>query len=543
MSEQKTGVKASTETPERTASTERAERITQRAAVVALGTFASRLLGLGRELVVAAFFSRAVTDAFFVAFQIPNILRQLLAEGAVQNAVIPVLSTVLKEEGDERAKDYFKNTRGLSLVLLLIITVLGVVFAEPIVKIFAPGFARRPGQLEQTVELTRWVFPYILLIGTAALSSAALNTHRRFFATSFSPILLNVSFIVAALALPPWLIHLGQPPALSLALGALLGGLLQILALWPDMRRIGYTGFPGFRFRDPALLESLRRMGPTLIGIGVYYLDVILGRRFLSDLGEGAVTYFGFALRLCDFPQGIFVMALQTATLPSLASLVAAGNLGEVARTFAFSVRVSLLVGIGATALFVGLSEPLVRLLFERGEFGPHDTIETSRALIAQGLGIWLVAAIRQVTIVFFALGDTKTPVLVASLDLVAFVLLCLGLRGSLGHVGVGLAVSGASLVQLVLLWALLRRKMPLPEREVLISGLRLLPPAVVAGFLAYFLGRLDLGPGRILEATKTLVAFSVGLAAYLGLARALGAPELVHLFGIIRRRVGVARR
>jgi putative peptidoglycan lipid II flippase len=537
MSGNETEVPASPETERR------AERITQRAAVVALGTFTSRLLGLGRELVVAAYFSRAITDAFFVAFQIPNILRQLLAEGAVQNAVIPVLSKVLKEEGDDRAKDYFRNVRGLSTLLLLLVTALGMIFAEQVVRLFAPGFATRPGQLEETVRLTRWVFPYIFLIGTASLSSAALNTHRRFFATSFSPLLLNVSFIGAALVLPAWLMHIGQPADLSLALGALLGGVLQILALWPDMRRIGYVAWPGFRFKDPALIESLRRMGPTLIGIGVYYLDVILGRRFLSDLGEGAVTYFGFALRLCDFPQGIFVMALQTATLPSLASLVAAGNRGEVAGTFAFSVRVSLLVGIGATALVLGLSEPLVRLLFERGEFGPHDTVETSRALVAQGLGIWLVAAIRQVTVVFFALGDTKTPVLVASLDLVAFVLLCFGLKGSLGHVGVGLAVSGASLVQLVLLWAFLRRKLPLPEREVLVSALRFLPPALAAGFLAYGVAHVDLGPGRLVEGAKTLVAFGVGLGAYLGLAAALGSPELGPLLSLVRRKLRVARR
>jgi putative peptidoglycan lipid II flippase len=513
-------------------------KLTERAGIVALGTLLSRILGLGRDLVVAACFPRIATDAFMVAFQIPNILRQLLAEGAVQNAVLPVLSATIETEGEERGKDYFKNIRGLSLTILLVVTALGIWFSPEIVLLFAPGFADRPEQFEQTVTLTRWVFPFIIFVGTTALTSAALNVHQRFTASGFSPSLPNIAFILAALLLPAWLIEIGQPPILSLAIGAVVGGALQLFAQWPSLRAIGYAGFPSLRFSDPRVGETVRRMAPTLIGIGVYYLDVILGRRILSELGEGAVTYFGFALRLCDFPQGIFVMALQTATLPSLAALAARGQHEELSETFGFSVRLSLFVGLGAGALLVGMAEPLVRLLFERGEFGAEATTETARALAAQGAGVMLVAIVRQLTSVYFALGDTRTPVIVASMDLVVFVVSAMLLSRHYGHVGVSAAVTCASFAQMLLLWLLLGRRLTLPTHTVLASAARMLPGAALAlglGLVASaYLRELPRGQANLGAAVSALV---LGVL-YLGAARLLGCPEWTELSEPIQRRL-----
>lgn len=512
-------------------------KITERAGIVALGTLVSRVLGLGRDLVVAACFPRIATDAFMVAFQIPNILRQLLAEGAVQNAVLPVLSKTLASEGETRARVYFQNIRGLSLTILLLVTGLGIWFSPEIVRLFAPGFADRPEQFEQTVTLTRWVFPFIIFIGTTALASAALNVHHRFTASGFSPSLPNIAFIAAALLLPPWLIGLGQPPILSMAIGAVVGGAIQLVSQWPSLRAIGYAASPRFDFSDPRVVETMRRMGPTLIGIGVYYLDVIIGRRILSELGEGAVTYFGFALRLCDFPQGIFVMAIQTATLPSLAALAARGETGELSRTFGFSVRLSLFVGLGATAILVGVAEPVVRLLFERGEFKSLATEETARALMAQGAGIALVALVRQLTSVYFALGDTRTPVLVASLDLVAFVISATLLSRAFGHVGVSAAVTCASVVQMLLLWGLLNRKVELPNRSVLVALLRMVPATLVTlglglGFSHFLKGRNGAESGLL-----TLLG-TCGLGGvFLGVAYLFRCPELGELGAPFRRR------
>ncbi len=517
-------------------------QITGRAAIVALGTLASRVLGLVREQVLAAAFSRAATDAFFIAFTIPNVLRQLLAEGAVQTAVLPVLTEVRERQGEAEARRFFRAVRGLSVGVLLIVTGLGILGAPWLVELFAAGYRAHPGQFERTVTLTRWVFPYIFFMGTAALGVAALNSHRRFVVTSFAPGLLNVAFIACALLLPGWLGARGQERTLALAAGVLLGGALQVVAQWPSLRAIGYLERPSLELLHPGVREVLSRMGPVLIGLGVYYVDVILARRFLSELGVGAQSYFTFALRLCDFPQGIFVMALQSATLPSLALLAARGEREELAKTFAFGMRMALFVAVPATVLFVGLSEPLVIAIFQRGHFSSTDATETARALFAQGLGIWLVAGVRQLVGVFYAVGDTRSPVIVSAVDLSVFVALALALRGPWGHVGVSAAITGASAVQFVLLWWLVRRHLPhrglreiLPSllRTVIASGaaiaLALLLAAAMRPWLAGS-GLARLAPGLVATA-----AFGLG---FLLTARLLGSAELFTLTEPLLRRL-----
>jgi putative peptidoglycan lipid II flippase len=377
-------------------------------------------------------------------------------------------------------------------------------------------------------------------MGTAALGVAALNVNQRFVATSFAPGLLNVAFIVCALVGPMWLDARGWDREIALAAGVLLGGALQVVAQWPSLKAIGYFSAPSFAFGHPGVAEVLRRMGPVLFGLGVYYVDVVLARRFLSELGVGAQSYFGWALRLCDFPQGIFVMALQTATLPSLALLVARNDLDEVGKTFAYGMRLALFVAIPATILTVVLSEPIVVTLFQRGEFDALAARETGKALAAQGLGIWTVAAVRQLVGVYYALGDTRTPVIVAALDLVVFVLLALGLRGSLGHVGISLAVSGASAAQMFLLWLFLPRRLPNTRfGEVVFSASRTLTACLPAAVVAFFVARALVSEragtlGRLLPGVSgalvfVLVFFAAGLLLRL--------KELDALTDAIKRR------
>lgn len=523
--------------PDEAAAKER-RALTGRAGVVALGTLVSRVLGLGRDLVLAGMFTRAATDAFMVAFTIPNTLRQLLAEGAVQTAVLPVLATTREKEGEAEARRFFSAARGLSLLVLSAVSVLGVVFARPIVEIFAGGFHAQPGQIERTTTLTRWLFPYIFFMGTTALGAAALNASKRFVVTAFAPGLLNVACIASAILLPGTIAARGGDPILAMAAGVLLGGLLQMVAQWPSLRQVGYFERPRLDLAHPGVRVALRRMGPVLFGLGVYLLDVVLARRFLSELGLGAQTYFGFALRLCDFPQGIFVMAIQTAALPSLAALAARREHDELAATYAFGVRLTLFVAIAATALYVALAEPLVAVLFQRGEFDAEATRETARALVAQGLGVWMVAIVRQLVAVYFAMGDTRTPVVVSTIDLVVFVALSLGLRGPLGHVGIGIAVTGSSAVQMLLLWLQLRRHLPsLRLGEIAGSAARTLAAAAAAALA----GR------AAAAATTTLTAspLAPGLAGaatfgvtFLAVAWVLRSQELHAVVeAIVRRR------
>src|SRR6185369_16927233 len=235
-------------------------------------------------------------------------------------------------------------------------------------------------------------------------------------------------------------------------------------------------------FGDRRVRQALGRLLPMTAGIGIYTVDLVLSRTFLSELPEGAQSYFSWAMRLCDFPQGIFVLALTAATLPSLAKLAAARQLDEVSKTYAYGMRLSLFVAIPATALLAGLARPLVVTLFQRGAFDSVSSTQTANALVAQGLGIWTVAAVRQLVPVFYAMGDTRTPVLVSALDLLAFIGIAFWLRGPLGHVGVSLAVTVSSAVQMLLLWAWLGKRIPsLHLGEIGVSAARTALASLVA--------------------------------------------------------------
>lgn len=518
------------------------KKLVRRAGVVGAGTLASRLLGLGRDMSLAAIFTREETDAFFVAFTIPNALRQLLGEGAISSAVVPVLSAKLATEGEEPAKLFFSKIRGVSLLALGVVTALGVIFARQLCELFAAGYHATPGEFERTVQLTRIVFPYIFFMGTAALGMAALNAKRKFAVAAFAPGLLNVAFLAAAFLLPAPLVALGVDRAYALGVGALLGGLLQVIAQWPALRAIGFLRAPRLDFQDPGVRDVLRRIAPMTFGIGVYYVDLILSRRFLSELGPGAQSYFSWAMRLCDFPQGIFVMALSTAALPSLSALAATGQTSELAKTYAQGLRLALFVAIPASVGVVVLAEPIVVALFQRGEFDAIAAHETARALVWQGGAIWTVAAVRQLVPVFYALGDTRTPVVVSAIDLVAFIALAVCLRGPLGHVGISVAVAGSSAVQMVFLAIGLKIRLgTVRAREVGTSALRTLGASAVAAsagwVVAWALQGYSSG-GAVVRVLPGAAGAIVFVVAFFVAASAFGSEEQASLVAAVRRRL-----
>jgi putative peptidoglycan lipid II flippase len=516
------------------------QKLAGRASIVGAGTLASRVLGLARDVVLAAVFTRAETDAFFVAFTIPNALRQLLGEGAVSSAVVPVLTAKLEKEGDDAARAFFARARGASLLALAVVSALGVALAEPLCELFASGYHARPGQFERTVALTRTVFPYIFFMGTAALGMAALNAKRRFAVAAFAPGLLNVAFLAAALSLPPVFALRGVDRAQALAVGALVGGALQVVAQWPSLRALGFFSRPVVDFKDAAVRDMLKRMAPMMFGIGVYYVDLTLSRRFLSELGEGAQSYFAWAMRLCDFPQGIFVMAISTAALPSLSALAARGAKDEVAKTYAHGMRLALFVAIPASVALAVLGAPIVRMLFMRGEFDEHAVRETARALAWQGSAIWTVAAVRQIVPTLYALGDTRTPVVVSAIDLCAFIGLALWLKGPMGHAGVSAAVAGSSAVQMVLLFVGLRRRLG-TVRAAEIGGMAASVAALsgMAAAFATFTSRWAARHGAIAAGLTACAAF---VAVFFGGAVAARLPELEPMKRAVRRRLRRAK-
>lgn len=519
--------------------------IAGRAGLVGAGTLLSRVLGLGRDLTLAAFFPRAATDLFFVAFTIPNALRQLLAEGALASAFVPVLAKVEEDEGEAAAERFYANLRG-AMWLVLIATCVGGVLAAPwLCELFAAGFHARPGAFERTVAITRAVFPYLFFMGLAALGAGALQTRKRFGVAAFAPALLNVAMIVCAVALAPVLARHGIDPLYALAIGALVGGGLQVWAQRGDLRRAGFTAPLGFDFGDPRLREVVRRIAPMTLGLMIYEVDLVLSRRFLSQAGEGANSWFYYAQRLCDFPQGIFSLALATATLPSLAKLVAKGDREEVANTAAHAFRLALWVGLPATALLVALARPIVVATFARGAFDQASVDGTTAALVVQGLGVVIVAMVRQLVPLYYALGDTKTPVWISGLDLLAFIAIALSLRGPLGHVGVSAAVTGSSIVQMALLMMFLRTRLPELRWSMIGKSVATAGAASIGAGLVAFGAALAARPLASLPALGSLVPALVGVVAfggaYLVLGRLFGNEEQAELLAGLRRRL--ARR
>ena len=516
--------------------------IVRRAGVVAAGTLTSRILGAVRDAVIAAVFALAATDAFWLAFTIPNALRVLLGEGAVSAAFVPVFTEVRERESKARAKEFYRSLIGAMAVVLLAVTMVGIGAANWIVKGYAWGFQRDEALFETTVALTQLLFPYILLMGLSALMMGALHASRRFAAPAFAPALLNVSLIAAALGIAPFLRELGWPAVFALAIGALFGGALQLLAQLPSLKREDLIVRPRIGFDDPYVRKCARLMVPLLAGLGVYQLNVLLSRLFASFLPTGSVSYLYYGQRLAEIPQGMFALAIASAALPSLSQAVAHGDEDEAKRLFRHALRLSLFVAVPAGVALAVLAEPAVTVFFGRGRYDLAAVHETARSFIWQAAGIWAVASVRTIVPMFHAHNDTRTPVVASALNLVAFILLSLVLMGPMQHAGLAAATTAAAVTQLIaLLWLLRRRTGHLGMGEVRQSAVRIIVASAAMGGVVWVvssLGRWELGGNEPLNLAVFVGSVITGLVTYLLVAAALGSPELADLRGSFQRRI-----
>ncbi len=517
--------------------------IARRAGVVAAGTLTSRVLGFARDIVFAAVFPTGATDLFYVAFTIPNALRVLLGEGAVSAAVVPVFSQVRAADGEEAARTYFARLTGLLGLVLAIVTVLGVVAAPLLVSVYATGYLlEAPEKYADTVTLTRVVFPYIFFLGLAALGMGGLNALRRFAVPAFAPALLNVALIAAAFLLVEPALALGLPLVGALALGALIGGALQLVAQWPAQRAAGLLRAPQLTLRDPAVKKTLSLMVPVLAGFGVYQVNTMLGRTFLSFSGEGAQSYIYYGQRLVEIPQGMFALAIAGASLPTLSDLRAKGDLPRIRELFGYSLRLTLLLAIPSSVILAVLAEPIVAVAFGRGAFERADVIETARSLLWQAAGVWAIASVRTVVPLYYAFNDTRTPVIASAVNLVVFAGVALALLGPLDHVGVAIALSAAGVAQLFTLLALLRSKVGrLGLRAVVTSAARIGVASAAMGAACWAVARYGDWARGGHSATNVLVllgAIAAGGTVFLAVAALLRAPELRDLLAAVRRRV-----
>lgn len=515
--------------------------IVRRAGVVATGTLTSRILGAVRDAVVAAVFAIGATDAFWLAFTIPNALRVLLGEGAVSAAFVPVFTEVREREGMARAKQFYRNLVGAMAVVLLVVTVVGVAGAPWIVKGYAWGFQRDEALFKTTVALTRLLFPYIFFMGISALMMGALYANKRFAAPAFAPALLNICLIAAALLLAPVFIGFGWPAIFALAVGALLGGALQIVAQLPSLHKEGLLVRPRVGFSDTYVRKCARLMLPLLAGLGVYQLNVLLSRLFASFLPTGSVSYLYYGQRLAEIPQGMFALAIASAALPSLSDAVAKGDETEAKRLFRHALRLSLFVAVPATVALTVLAGPAATVFFGRGQYDAAAIHETTRSLVWQASGIWAVASVRTIVPMFYALNDTRTPVIASAFNLVVFVTLSLVLMGPMQHAGLAAATTAAAVTQLfALLWLLRRRTGDLGLAEVSASALRIAVASAAMGGVIWACASLgQWGNGG--NDPRNLLVFGatalLGALTYLVVTAGLGSPELRDLKAALQRR------
>ena len=513
------------------------ERPHERQVIGALGaigaaTLTSRVLGFARDMLVALVFGAGpVTDAFFVAFRIPNILRRLLAEGALSTAVIPVFSDYAVNRSREDLVRMLRAVLAGALLVLGVTTLLGVLSAPWLLSLIAPGF-NEPTQRGLAVLLTRVMFPYLLLVGLAAFAMGVLNSQGRFFAAALGPAVVNVGMIVAVLALAR---HL-QPPIVSLAIGVLVGGVGQLLVQLPSLSALGLLVSPSRELRHPALKRVVQLLLPAVIGLASVQVMVFVNTLLASLLPAGSISFLYYADRVMEFPLGVFGIALASASLPAMSRLAAAGDLRGVAATLNFALRLAIYVSAPATVGLVVLSVPITRVLFERGRFGPEDTTATAVALVWYAVGLVGFAGARIAAQAFYAIAEPGTAVRFGAIAIVANVAAAWGLMMVMGHAGLAAASSIGAYVNLLgLLWAGRRRFGRLGGRALAVSIARTALACVPLALWCALLLRLGpSGGGFAREAIWLVLAIGGGSVVFLATSAALKSPERDALWGML---------
>jgi putative peptidoglycan lipid II flippase len=419
-------------------------------------TLVSRVLGFVRDAVIAAMFGAGLaTDAFFVAFRIPNLLRRLFAEGAFSQAFVPILAEYKSRHGSDATKQLVDRVATALFLALAVAVALGVAAATVIVYVSAPGFAASPEKFELTVTMLRITFPYILFISLVSLAAGVLNTWSRFAVPAITPTALNVAFIVGALFLAPYF----DPPVLVLAWAVLAGGVLQLALQVPFLARIGMLPRPSLALGDPGVRRVLLLMGPAVVGVSVAQISLLLNTIFASFLQTGSVSWLYYADRLMEFPTGLLGVALGTILLPSLAKLHSEGAADEYSNLLDWGLRLTFLLAIPAAAALAVLATPLVATLFFYGRFGVDDLLMTRQALIAYSVGLLGLIVVRVLAPGFYARQDIRTPVKIALVTLATTQAMNAAFIWPLKHAGLALAISLGACLNAALLYQGLRRR------------------------------------------------------------------------------------
>ncbi len=421
------------------------------ASTVSLFTLASRVTGLVREQLIAATFgASAVTDAFNVAFRIPNLLRRLFAEGAFSQAFVPILAASREEVGDDATQLLIDSVASILAWTVLLTCVVGTVGAPLLVWLIGSGLA----EFDLAARLTRWMFPYIGFMSMVALSAAILNTWKRFAVPALTPVLLNLAVIAAAWWGAPAFVSWGLQPIEALAGGVMLGGLLQAAIQIPALRALGRLprlalGAAALRqaWRHPGVKRVLSRMAPALLGVSVAQISLLINTQIASHVGVGAVSWLTYADRLMEFPTGLLGVALGVVLLPQLASAQARQDSADYSGMLDWGLRLLVLLALPCAVALLVFPGPLIAVIFHYGQFQPQDVVQTTRALMGYGVGLMGLVGVKVLAPGFYARQDVRTPVRIAIVVLVATQAMNVVLVPWLGHAGLALSIGIGALV------------------------------------------------------------------------------------------------
>ncbi len=520
---------------------------------IGLATSLSRVLGLLRDQVLAFYFGAGmVSDAYFAAFRVPSLLRDLFAEGALSSAFVPTFTNARERNGAEAAWALGNRLIGVVGASLLAVTGLVLVAAPWILRLYAVGFD--PEKLALAARMTRILAPFLLFVALAAIAMGMLNSCGRFFVPALAPVAFNVVAIAGIAALVPWFRAIGWNPGLALAVGATLGGAMQWLTQAPALHREGFRLRPRFEPRDPGVRRVGRLVLPAVFGLAATQINILVDTQLASTQGDGPITFLTYAFRLMQLPIGLFGVSIATANLAAVSRNAAHGDDAALRGNFAASLRGAALTTLPATAGLVALREPIVRLLFERGAFSAEDTAMTGAAVLCYAAGLYAYAVTKIQVPTYYALGNTRIPVAASSVAVAVKIVASFALLELLPNLGIpaflGLAIatSLAAWVNLALLAAGLRRRIgSLRRHRVLATTLAVAVLSAVMGTAcaaldAWLESRLPGGGtagriGRLLAVILTGVAITVAGARMLGieeargwrrrLARTAGGPEV----------------
>jgi putative peptidoglycan lipid II flippase len=520
---------------------------TRATGVVGIAILSSRFLGLVREMVFAGLFGAGRNlDAFLMAFRLPNLLRDLFAEGALSTAFITTFSKKIAVEGDQSAWRLANKVATLTAVFMSAITLLGIVFAPQLVDLLTWG-SWSPDKTELTILLTRIMWPFMLMVSLAALVMGMLNAKHVFGPPAMASSYFNLGSIIAGVAIGYWIDpHFGARSLVGLAIGTLIGGAWQLLGQFPSLWKVGYRFHPDFHWRDEGVRTVLTLMGPAVIAASAVQVNVLINSGFAASLGNGPVSWLNIAFRLMQLPLGIFGVAIGTVTLPLVSKSAALGNTAEFRATLARGMRLAFLLTVPSAIGLAMLPSPIISVIYQHGRFTAEMTRQTAGALQYYAIGLVAYAALKVLTPAFYAVGKRNTPMVVSFLAIGANLFLnwLFTFRLGWGHRGLAFSTSLVATINFLLLYALMRRHTRrLETRQMLVALGKICVAGALLALICWAANYLWLDAWsdmRFFEKLVILLAtIAVAGAAFFGAAFLLRISEVQDIVDVFRRKVG----